>query len=243
VGTYSSIDQLLNNGLLATSVLSLFMLIPVAVVLALNFLRKSGNPTVLQIIGSVILVGIITVGISIFSVHVLASIIKIAGGIKVNFSDLEPLGFIIMVAFYSSLLSLILLILGKVLHGRKYLLLIVIGLLILIAGYWKIHQNAVAMESRYVLEQCQTLAYNVVRESGLTQIGQDLGALNLKSDKVKMNEILADYGPRCKKRAYEAFGMFREWLLSLSLSKKTNFESNFKIEQDNFINWINQNEP
>lgn len=243
VGSYFSSDQLFHNGLIGTAILGLYMMISVSVVLIVNFIIKSNKSlSVLQIMSWTLATGMIAGAIGIFSVATLATLIKILGGIKINFSDLEPLGFMITTSFYSAILAFVILILSKILNGRKYAIsLLVISALFISIGVWKINQNAVGMESQYVLEQCQTLAYGVVIESGLTSIGQELSSLGIKADKSKMEKIVADYGPRCKSEASEAFALVRENFLALSLSRKANFEADYQTERSNFIDWVNKN--
>lgn len=242
VGSYFGPDQLFHNGLIATVILSLYMMISVTIVLFVNFIVRSNKSlSILQIIGWTLVTGMIAGAISIFTVATLATLIKIPGGIKINFSDLEPLGFMITTSFYSAILAFVTLILSKILNGKKYaILLLIISVILILISVWKINQNAVDMESQYVLEQCQTLAYGVVIESGLTPIGQELSGLGIKTDKSKMDKIVADYGPRCKLQSSEAFALVKENFLALSLSRKANFEADYQIERSNFIDWINK---
>ena len=243
VGSYFSPTQLFHNGLIATAVLSLYMMISVSIVLIVNFIVRSNKSlSILQIIGWTLATGMIAIAISVLSTATLANLIKIPGGIKINFSDLEPLGFMITTSFYSAILTLVILVSSKILNSKKYaILLLVISVILVSIGVWKINQNAVGMESQYVLEQCQTLAYGVVIESGLTPIGQELSGLGIKADKSKMDKIVADYGPRCKLQSSEAFALVRENFLALSLSRKANFETDYQTERSNFIDWVNKN--
>jgi hypothetical protein len=183
----------------------------------------------------------IAVGISIFSLHALSSLIKIPGGIHISFSDFSSINFIVITAFCSTIVALVILILARILATRKYsVLLLVVSVIFIVIGVLKIHQNAISMESQYVLEQCQTLAFGVVIESGLTSIGQELSGLGVKADKSKMEKIVSYFGPRCKLQNSAAFALVRESFLGLSLSRKTNFEAEYQTERDNFIDWVNK---
>jgi|GEM_PF-3892628 len=241
---YVNPDQLFINGLLATAILSLFLMISVSIALIVNLILKSNRSlSVVQIIGWAFFAPIFTFAISMFTVRTLATFIKIPGGIKINFSDFEPLGFMITASFLSAILALIILIFNKILGTRKYsVLLVVVSLMLVIIGSWRINQNAVAIESQYVLEQCQTLAYGVVRESGLTPIGQELGLVGINPEKIKTEETLAEYGLRCRQMSAEVFALFKQNLLALSLSRKANFESYFETERVNFLKWISTNQ-